>query len=428
MEKLLHYIWKHKILPLKALLTTDGEELEIVDTGLLNPNAGPDFFNAKVRIGQTMWAGNVEIHLKSSDWYRHGHDNDEAYDNVILHVVNVVDCPVQTVRGKWLPQLQLDIPSRLYARYEELKTVKDYPRCHKIIKDIDTFIVHSWMDILLCERFEDRTRAIESLLEQYCGDWERVLFITLARSFGFGLNGDAFEEWAKKIPIEKMGKHRDELFQIEAIFLGVAGLLGESEKVDEYGLKLRDEFAYQRRLFALPEPMLKTQWKYLRLRPQNFPHIRLAELAWMYHEGNVNLSVLLDCVYSSEPLKALYKVLDATTSDYWTTHIVLGKEVDKKRLCLTEGTKRLLVINAVVPLLYAYATTHGNDGIKERLYNIMHLMPAENNHLLRIWHECGLDVNTAADSQALIQLKRRYCDRIDCLRCRFGYEYLNAKI
>ncbi len=427
MEKLLQHIWKHKILPLKPLHTTKGVEMEVVDAGLQNPHAGPDFFNAKVRIGQTMWAGNVEIHLKSSDWYRHGHDRDDAYDNVILHVASVVDCPVTTASGKLLPQLQLDIPAKLYEGYEELIKTEEYPRCYRIIPSISTFIAHSWMDTMMCERLEERANTIMTWLQQWEGDWERVLFIALARSFGFGLNGDAFEAWAKLIPLDKIVKHRDELFQIEAIFLGTAGLLSE-ETADEYGQNLTKEYNYQRHMFALPEPMRKVQWKYLRLRPQNFPHIRLAELAWMYYNRKVSMSVLLDCLKEGDPLKALYDMLDATTSDYWSTHIIIGKQIEKRKLSLSKATKQLLIVNTVVPVLFTYANNRGDENLKEKLYDVMHNLPAENNRILRIWKECGLDVGTAADSQALIQLKRKYCDRSDCLRCQFGYEYLKERI
>ncbi len=427
MEKLLQHIWKHRILPLPPLHTVEGAELQVLDAGLQNQHAGPDFSNAKVRIGQTVWAGNVEVHLKSSDWHRHGHDRDEAYNNVILHVASVVDCPVTTADGRSIPQFQLDIPANLYAGYEELIKTEEYPRCYRIIPRISTFAAHSWMDTMLSERLEERSNTIMTWLQQCGGDWERVLFTTLARSFGFGLNSDAFEMWAKLIPLDKIAKHRDELFQIEAIFLGTAGLLPDAESTDEYGQNLLKEYAYQRRLFGLPEPMRKAQWKYLRLRPQNFPHIRLAELAWMYYNRQVGMSVLLDCLKAEDPLGALCDMFSASTSAYWNTHIMIGRQIANRKLALSKASKQLLIVNTAVPVLFTYANHHGDESLKERLYDIMHSLPAENNRILRIWKECGLDVGTAADSQALIQLKRRYCDRSDCLRCRFGYEYLKER-
>ncbi|MCD8301899.1 MAG: DUF2851 family protein [Prevotellaceae bacterium] len=427
MEKLLHYIWRHRIFPLAPLFTTDGEPLEVVDAGQPNPHAGPDFFNAKVRIGSTMWAGNVELHLRSSDWRGHGHDTDENYNNVILHVAQEVDCPVAGAGGKLIPQLQLPIPASLQANYEELLQTSDYPRCHKIISALEPFLVHSWLDTLLCEREEARARGILRLLDDYSGDWERVLFVTLARSFGFGLNGDAFEQWARLIPFGRIGKHRDDLFQIEALFLGTAGLLEGADSADDYERKLQREYAYQRHLFSLPEPLPRAAWKYLRLRPQNFPHIRMAEMAWMYSNGKVLLSHLLDCAQSQNAVESLCDLLSATTSDYWLTHTLPGKPVAPRKLNLTKSTRCLLIVNAVVPVLYAYAISHGDDNLKEHLFGILRGMPAEDNRILRVWKECGLGVSSVADSQALIELKTNYCDRSDCLRCSFGYEYLKNK-
>ncbi|MBQ9558481.1 MAG: DUF2851 family protein [Bacteroidaceae bacterium] len=437
MEKLLHYVWKHRLLPLKALLTTDGQEVEIIDPGLANTNQGPDFFNAKVRIGQTMWAGNVEIHLRSSDWFRHGHDGDEAYDSVILHVAAVIDCEVTTSTGKRLPQLQLDIPADLHQRYETLQKTEDYPRCYRIIPEVDTFKAHAWMDTLMVERLEERARLVSERLRQTNGNWEWALFITLARNFGFGINGDAFETWARRIPLDRIGKHRDELFQIEAIFLGMAGLLegaslppksAEQGMWDDYFLSLRREFQYQCRLFSLGAIMPYQQWKFLRLHPQNFPHIRLAELAWMYHKGKVTLSALKGAIETENPLEALRKTLEAETSPYWQEHLMFGCPIEKRSLRLSKGSQNLLIINTVVPVLYTYAMSHDNYPLRERVLDLLRLLPAEQNYILRQWRECGLKVDNAADSQALIQLKRQYCDRHDCLRCSFGYEYLNSKL
>lgn len=425
------------MLPLKALLTTEGEELEIIDPGLANQNQGPDFFNAKVRIGDTVWAGNVEIHLRSSDWFRHGHESDKAYDNIVLHVAGVVDCDVTTASGKRLPQLQLDIPADLYQRYETLKKTEDYPRCFRIIPELDTFKVHAWLDTLVVERLEERARQVEHRLQQTQGNWEQALFITLARNFGFGLNGDAFETWAQRIPLDRIGKHRDELFQIEAIFLGMAGLLeaaslppnsAERGMWDEYFLSLRREFLYQYRLFELGAIMPYQQWKYLRLRPQNFPHIRLTELAWMYHKGEASLSKLADAVMGEKPLEHLRRLLTATTSEYWATHIMFGCPIERRELHLSRGSQNLIIINTVIPILYTHAMTHDNWPLRERVLELLRQLPAEQNYILRQWQDCGLKVDTAADSQALIELKRKYCDRHDCLRCSFGYEYLKSRL
>ena len=405
MERLLHYVWKHKILPLRPLTTEDGQELEVIDPGLHNRDQGPDFFNAKIRLGGTLWAGNVEVHLRSSDWYRHSHDSDPAYNSVILHVVGEVDGEVRTQDGKTLPQLRLDIPEGIRRSYEELCRTEDYPRCHRIIPSIPQLKVHQWMDALLVERLKERSEKVTERAERTGGDWERATFITLSRSFGFGLNGDAFERWAMRIPLSAAGKHRDDLFQVEALFLGIAGLIGEVEALrsaQEVQL-LQQEFAFLKHKFSLGDTMQKADWRFLRTRPRNFPYVRILQIAELYHSGRAQMSKLLEA-NSIEELEACLAVKG-----------------------MTAGSRRLLIINTVVPLLFAYGRHTSNEDICQRAIRLLEALPAENNYILRQWQDCGLKVQTAADSQALIQLKRQYCDRIDCLRCRFGYEYLKGR-
>ena len=402
MEKLLHYLWKHRILPLKALHTTDGRELEIIDVGMHNSNQGPDFFNAKIKLDGTLWAGSVEIHLKSSDWYRHGHKQDAQYNNTILHVVQHADCEVETEDGCCPAQLQLDIPPQISKHYQELCETDDYPRCHRMIPSLDVMKVHGWMDALLAERLTERAGKVRERVESAQGDWEQATFVTLARNFGFGLNGDAFERWAKKIPLMAVGKHRDSLFQIKTIFLGMAGLIGEiaSEGGGEEERKMQQEFDYLHHKFQLPEPMQAKDWKYMRTRPRNFPHMRILQLARLYQSGTAQMSALIE----AKDVKALQKAFTI------------------------EGTSRLsrnlIIVNTVVPLLYAYGMHLQDQGLMDRAIGLLEQLPAEDNYILRQWEACGLKVKHAADSQALIQLKSKYCDRHDCLRCRFGYEYL----
>ena len=404
MERLLHYVWKHKILPLKPLTTDDGQELEVIDPGLHNHDQGPDFFNAKIRLGGTVWAGNVEVHLRSSDWYRHGHETDPAYNSVILHVVGEIDGEVTTQDGKTPAQVRLDIPESIRRSYDELCRTEDYPRCHRIIPSIPPMKAHQWMDALLVERLKERSEKVAERAERTGGDWERATFVTLSRSFGFGLNGDCFERWAMRIPLSAAGKHRDDLFQIEALFLGMAGLIEEVEAVRssrEVQL-LQQEFAFLRHKFSLDEPMQRSDWRFLRTRPKNFPFVRILQIAELYHSGRAQMSRLLD----ARNIEELHGCL-----------AVKG---------MTAASRRLLIINTVVPLLFAYGRHISDETICQRAVRLLEELPAENNYILRQWQDCGLRVASAADSQALIQLKRQYCDRIDCLRCRFGYEYLKG--
>ncbi len=429
MEHLLHYVWKHKILPLGDLLTTDGQTVEVINPGMHNTDAGPDFFNAKVRISGTMWVGNVEVHLRSSDWYRHRHDSDEAYNNVVLHVVAEADCDVPYPDGRLIPQLQLPIPQYVRESYDELVRSDALPRCKHVLADIPTLTVHSWMSALQVERLEQRTAQIMRRREDCNKNWEDTFFVTLARNFGFGLNGDAFERWANGIPMSAVGKHRDNLFQIEAIFFGQAGLLqpdmipshyiAEAE-TDEYLQSLRKEYRYLQQKFSLV-PMDSRLWRFLRLRPQNFPHIRIAQLAMLYYEQRLNLSRLIN----AETLHDIHLLLTSHVSDYWRTHYTFASTqsppIDKN---LSTNSLNLIIINSVVPMLFAYGRYKGEENLCERAITLLESLPPENNHIIRSWSSAGIRSESAADTQALIQLTRNYCEPHNCLRCRFGSEFI----
>ena len=428
MEQLLQYVWKHKILPLECLETTDGKALEIIDPGLHNRNAGPDFFNAKLRIGNTMWVGNVEIHEHSKDWFRHGHDSDPAYDNVVLHVVEDVDCDVTNSRGEFIPQIKLCVPVTVTLNYKELLNADAYPPCYRIVPELSQLTVHSWMAALQTERLERKTLDIARRAERANGSWEDAYFITLARNYGFGINGDAFEQWAYNVPLNQVAHHRDDIFQIEAIFLGQAGLLDidaipakyQKEAMnDGYFNRLKNEYKYLAHKFSLT-PMNRTMWKFLRLRPQNFPHIRISQLATLYHERKTSLSQLVECMNVDE----MRRMLSTHVTEYWATHYTFGAESASNSKNMSPFSINLLMINTAIPMLFAYGRHTCDDTLCDRAFDMLEQLKAEDNHIIRMWKECGLKVATAGDSQALIQLKNEYCDRKDCLRCRFGYEYL----
>lgn len=431
MEQLLHYCWKHRLWPATGQETTDGSPLEIIDLGLHNRNSGPDFFNAKIKIDGTLWVGNVEIHDKSSDWYTHGHQKDSHYNNVVLHVVGIADCDVETQEGHFVPQMLLQVPDSIYDNYEELLRTDAYPPCYRIIPQLTQLTIHSWMAALQTERLEEKTIAIQQRVHQAGGSWEDAYFTTLARNYGFGINGDAFEEWARHIPLQAVGKHRDNLFQIEAIFLGQAGLLElhtipercQQEALNEgYFGKLRDEYQYLAHKFSL-QPMDYNLWRFLRLRPQNFPHIRIAQLAYLYHQQRCSLASLIDC----HDMVSVSELLQTQVSSYWETHYIFGSESFRTTKHLSPSSIRLLIINTCIPLLFAYGRHTLKEELCDRAFDFLEQLQAENNHIIRMWQECGLEVKTAGDSQALIQLKRAYCDKRDCLRCRIGYEYLKRK-
>ena len=431
MEALLHYCWKHKLFPLEPLTTTDQLPVEVIDPGLHNRHAGPDFFNAKVKVDGTLWVGNVEIHDKASDWYLHGHDRDAAYDNVVLHVCGVVDAIVTTHQGQVLPQMQLSVPEHVSEHYQELITIDRYPPCYKIIPDLTQLMVNSWMNALQTERLEQKTEAIRKRVDLCDGSWEDAYFVTLARNYGFGVNGDAFEAWANSIPLHAVDHHPDDLFQVEAIFMGQAGLL-EMETVPEryrdealsegYFTRLRNEYLYLAHKFGL-QPIDHKLWKFLRMRPQNFPHIRISQLANLYHSRRAGLSQLVAC----ETMEDMQEVLATNVSPYWETHYVFGSESAKSGKHMSRHSLRVLMINTAIPMLFAYGRYRGDDRLCDRAFTLLEQLGAEDNHIVRMWQECGLVVQNAGDSQALIQLKKQYCDRKDCLHCRIGYEYMRKK-
>ncbi len=428
MEQLLHYVWRHKMFPLQEMHTTDGKLVEVIDPGLHNRNAGPDFFNAKVKIDGTLWVGNVEIHDRSHDWYVHGHDHDSAYNNVVLHVAGVVDDNVITSDGKFLPQLQLDVPKEINDHYKELLETDQYPPCYKIIPDLTKLTIHSWMSALQTERLEQKTEAIKARVDRNNGSWEDGYFTTLARNYGFGINGDAFEMWANTLPLKAVDHHRDDVFQIEAIFMGQAGLLElntipsqyQRDALNEgYFAKLRNEYQYLAHKFSM-KPMDATMWRFLRLRPQNFPHIRISQLANLYYSRRAGLSSLVECT-TIEQLKA---VLATSVTPYWETHYTFGSTSCRNDKNLSPASLNLLMINTAIPMLFAYGKHKSDEAICDRAFDLLEQLKAENNYITRLWQQCGLTAQNAGDSQALIQLKKEYCDKKDCLRCRIGFEYL----
>ena len=428
MEALLHYVWKHKLWPLKPLATTSGKPVEVIDTGLHNRNAGPDFFNAKVKIGDTLWVGNVEIHDRATDWNAHGHQHDAAYDNVVLHVCGEVNGTATTASGRTLPQLQLDVPPSVLQNYRQLLHADRYPPCYQLIPSLSPVTIHSWLSALQTERLEQKTEAIKRRVVQCNGSWEQAYFTTLARNFGFGINGDAFEQWARSVPLSAVGHHRDDLFQIEAIFMGQAGLTDlenlpkrhrERAENDDYFTRLRNEYHFLQRKFSL-QPIDPKLWRFLRLRPQNFPHIRIAQLAQLYHQKTASLSQIVDCT----TVEDLEKALATRVTPYWQTHYLFGADSPTSEKRLFASSRRLMIINTVIPMLFAYGRHRHDEKLCDRAFDLLEELGAEQNHITRMWSECGLSVRSAADTQALIQLKNEYCDRKDCLRCRIGYEYL----
>lgn len=430
MEILLHYIWKHRMFPLQPLTTNTGESVEIIDPGLYNRYAGPDFFNAKIKINGIIWVGNIEIHDKASDWYLHGHDKDSAYDNTILHVVGIDNTSVNTSRGETVNQMQMDVPEYVKENYTSLLSEDRFPPCHSIVPRLSKLMLHSWMSVLQTERLEQKTIAITERVKNNNGSWEDAYFTTLARNFGFGVNGEGFETWARTLSLQSAAHHRDDIFQIEAIFLGQAGLLAPDTVPprhrakalsDEYLRKLQKEYQYLSHKFSLTA-MPASQWKFMRLRPQNFPNIRIVQLANLYYSRKAGLADIISC----DTLDMLREKFDTSVTPYWETHYSFGNESKKSEKRLSKNSINIIILNTVIPVLFAYGRQHDDEKLCDRAFRFLEELKAEDNNITRMWRECGMEIETAADSQAIVQLKREYCDHRDCLRCRIGYEFIKT--
>ena len=422
MELLLHYVWQQKLWPSTPLATTDGQPVDIIDPGLHNRNAGPDFFNAKIKIGDTLWAGNVEIHEKAADWFAHRHHLDPAYNNTILHVVGSDGAKAATADGRTLPQLVLPVPAHISQNYKQLLEEEKYPPCYKVIPSVAPINVHRYLSALAVERLEEKTLRIGEYLQRTGGDWERAAFIALARGFGFGTNADAFEQWALGIEPQAIGKHRDNLLQVEAFFIGQAGLLdGAQGCEDEYFRLLKREYDFLKSKFSLT-PMDATRWRLMRLRPQNFPIVRLSQLAALYHKGATSLSRIVETP-DADGLRSLFRT---AATDYWQDHYHFGHASPHSSKTLQAASLDLLLINVAAPLLFAYGRYLADEALCERAFALLESIKPEKNFITRSWAAAGIAPQHAADSQALFRLKMHYCDRKDCLRCAFGAEYLRA--
>lgn len=420
MEQLLHYIWKYRLYRPSGLTTTQGDTLEIIDPGLENTDAGPDFFNAKIRINGTVWAGSVEIHQKASDWLAHGHSADKAYENVILHVVETDDGTVFRQNGEAIPQLVLPVPEQVIDNMEWLLTRDSPVACLERLPAIDPVFRLQWMDALLAERLERKTDDILRWLDLYQKDWNEVFYILLCRNFGFGVNSDAFERLARSLPLKCILKQRPSASQVEALFLGQAGLLNDSTgNRHHYYRLLQQEYSFLRKKYGL-EPLEPHIFRNLRLRPDATPHIKLVELAaiWTRHD------TLFSSVLSARTPRELKDFFRVPASAFWDTHYNFLRPSPHKKKQLGENALNMLLINTVVPLMFAYGLYHRMDEHKARALRLLASIPPEQNSIISLFSQVGMKPRNAGDTQALIQLKRNYCEQKKCLYCRLGFQLL----
>ncbi len=423
MERLYQYLWKSGVAG-NSFRLTDGRLLQVLDPGRLNNDAGPDFFNAKVKVNGTEWAGNVEIHVKASDWLRHGHDNDPAYDSVMLHVVAVNDFQPRRSDGNLIPQLEIVMPTAFYSAYASLESKIKAIRCANRIKELPPLVVTDWLETLAIERLQTKARRVADTLAATGYDWDQTLFIVLARALGFGLNGDPFEMTARSLPLKFIFRHSDSIQQTEALLFGQAGMLDPSlHPSDPYYQGLCREYRFLGRKYGL-QPIPPGMWKLSRSRPQNFPHRRLAMLAAMLVRGLPSVKNL--CNAASDP-DALADLLSVELSGYWSSHAGFGGLETSVPTRLSRASLDLLMINAVAPLVYAYGSYRGEPEMAEAALDLLYTLPAEKNSLIRQWDSLGLRSNSALRSQALLHLRSAYCDTHKCLYCRFARALLKKE-
>jgi hypothetical protein len=420
METLLHYVWKHKLYESGNFRTIDGVPFEIIDPGIYNTHAGPDFFNAKIKIGGKVWAGNIEIHTRSSDWYKHQHEKDKAYNSVVLHVVESLDEPeIRDASGRLIPQWIMKIPYRVGVNYLFLLNSDFAIPCLDNIRKIPEIYLTDWKNALLIERLERKTNTLLHLLQDYQDDWNEVFYITLARNFGFGINNDAFERLAKSLPLKIILKHQESAIQTEALFLGQAGLLEDENIQDEYFISLRKEYRFLQKKYDL-KSLDSHIFKSLRIRPNNFPHIKIMQLAGIIRKKQGLFSEILE-ISDKEKFNALFT---SETGEYWLTHYHFEKTSVKRIKKLGLSAIHLLIINAVVPLFFAYGKKKNSEIYIEKALRLLESIPPESNHIITLFSRSGVQIQNAGDTQALIQLKREYCEQKKCIYCRIGHKLL----
>lgn len=418
-EDFLHYLWKFKKFDALNLKTFNGEEITIINVGQYLKLAGPDFFNAQITIGNQKWAGNVEIHLKSSDWYVHHHERDEAYENVILHVVWEHDTEIFRKNNTEIPVLELKkyVDAETISNYQSLTSPKSWIFCEKQLAAIPQFVLKNWQERLFFERLERKSNPIFELLQQTNHDWEAVLFCLLAKNFGLNTNGEIFLKIAQSIPFSIIRKESFEVENLEALLLGTAGLL-DLEKEDNYFKDLKFRYFYLLHKYQLEKKIIEPV-QFFKHRPDNFPTIRLSQLANLYHIHQ-NLFSKISIATSIENI---YKTFNVSASNYWQNHYQFDKESPKKEKKISKSFIDLVIINTIIPLQFAYAKSQGKE-ISEDLISLLDDVAPEKNSIMDKFRSFGIKSKSAFDSQSLLQLKNEYCNNSRCLECAVGMELL----
>ena len=421
----MHYLWANRLQLRPGMTTVDNQPIEIIDPGRLNTDSGPDFFNAKIRIGSETWAGNIEIHVRASDWLRHGHQDDRAYDTVILHVVGLSDTRITAPDGRVIPQIEMPCDQATIAQLAELKSgaPSESLPCAATIETMEPMYLSDWLSALAYERIYEKVDRVEEIRSRLNGDWEETAYITLARALGFNTNSEPFERLARATPLRILRKHADDPLILEAILMGQSGLLPTDAPNDSYPAALRREYDFMAVKFSLEPPTI--QWKMSRMRPANFPHRRIALLSRILSRTSSLMSHILS-VKSYDDAVALFS---QPLTGFWSSASTFSSrpETDAApRTALSRSSVMSLIINVVVPLKVAWADRHDTERLSDEAIEMLYAVSPEDNRLTRLFADTKIRHDSAFVSQALIQLRRRYCETSDCLRCRIGHRALKS--
>lgn len=417
-EKILYFVWKYKLYETKQLIDSEGGQLEIIKKGMQNNNAGPDFVDAQIKMGGTIWAGNIEMHINASDWNKHKHNKDKAYNNVILHVVVNNDKEVFNEKGNKVLALKINISQSILNKYYFLIRNEETPACRKELGNINTFKLNLWFNNILFERLNGKTELIAEKLKAGKNNWEEVFYQILARNFGFSLNAEPFERLAHSLPLKYLAKHHDNLLQIEALLFGQAGFL-QAELRDNYYTVLKREYTHLQKKFKL-KPIEKYNWKFLRSRPSNFATVRIAQFAMLIYQSKALFSKIINANSVSE-IKKMFRI---KPSGYWLNHYTFEKKSVIKEKQLGSGSIDNLIINTIVPFTFLYGEFKANQLLKDKAVRMLENLKPERNHITRIWDNAGIKIENAFLSQAVIQQTKNYCQKQRCLDCGVGSELL----
>ena len=418
-EDFLHYVWQYKKFDFSDLKTKQNESLTIINSGFYSQLAGPDFFNAQIVIENQKWAGNVEIHIKSSDWYVHHHEKDANYDSVILHVVWEHDTPIFRKDNSEIPVLEIKnyVSKQELNNYKELITPKSWIYCEKQIIKVDDFVMKNWQERLFFERLERKLTPINQLLQETENNWEAVLFALLCKNFGLNTNGEIFLKIANSIPFSVIRKESFEVANLEAILFGRANLL-DGEKQDSYFIDLKNRWNYIKTKYQLLDVFID-EVQFFKHRPDNFPTIRLSQFAQLYHLQQNLFSKIIEIKTAEQ----CYKLFNTKVTEYWQTHYQFDKQSPKKRKVLTSSFIDLLLINTIIPFQFAFAKSQGKE-ISENILDLLDKIPTEKNAILNKFASFGIKSKNAFQAQSLLQLKNEYCNKSRCLECSIGIELI----